>query len=496
MSVEPRPRAAALPTSGLLPEDLLRFAWLERLAITPSGTHVAYTVRRPDVEANAYTVRAYMLELQTRQSRALTSVDGQVGALAWSRDGVRLACVWTVELSTIIEVIDPSAGERRRYPVDGAPPTSLDWSPDGRRLAMSRWTRAMDHEYPCHLGVPKPTVRVLRRLRYKQDGAGWVHDHYRQIRTLDLGTSEWHQCTTVECDRDQPRWSWDGRSLAFVAVAREQDVPKGYGQILIQDVASGAIRALMRDWQGAAVSPQWRADDRAIAFAGHNHPPPVHRRMFHHVWLHDLVSGTTHDLTTSLDQTVGNYAISDQRSGLSDVAVTWPEGHGDIYFLLTEQGATALYRVSESGNPASVVQGPFVVFGYGTTSQGRIIYGMADPTNVGDLYMQEDDCTERLTHLNPWLASRVLARPQSYHYEGLDGNRVHAWEMVPADTSLELPLPTIVYVHCSMFSWDFSHEFQSRVWSGLRAGELLWPTIRGVRRDDAWCRRPDHAVLH
>jgi dipeptidyl aminopeptidase/acylaminoacyl peptidase len=65
-----------------------------------------------------------------------------------------------------------------------------------------------------------------------------------------------------------------------------------------------------------------------------------------------------------------------------------------------------------------------------------------------------------LTSLNRWLTSRRLSPPEEYWYEGLDGVPVHAWEIKPLDYEEGRRYPTIVYVHCSMFSWDFNHEFQ------------------------------------
>jgi len=33
--------------SGLIPEDLFQFRWLEAISLSPDGERVAYTVRRP-----------------------------------------------------------------------------------------------------------------------------------------------------------------------------------------------------------------------------------------------------------------------------------------------------------------------------------------------------------------------------------------------------------------------------------------------------------------
>ena len=48
-------------------------------------------------------------------------------------------------------------------------------------------------------------MKVVRRLRYKQDGVGWVHDRFTQIWVLELTTGDFIQVTHSECDYSSPR---------------------------------------------------------------------------------------------------------------------------------------------------------------------------------------------------------------------------------------------------------------------------------------------------
>ena len=90
--------------------------------------------------------------------------------------------------------------------------TGLDWAPDGIRLAGVRWTEMKhpDESRGPLPGVPKPNFKVVRRLRYKQDGIGWVHDRFSQVYVLDTATGDLAQVTHSECDYATPRWSMDG----------------------------------------------------------------------------------------------------------------------------------------------------------------------------------------------------------------------------------------------------------------------------------------------
>ena len=70
---------------------------------------------------------------------------------------------------------------------------------------------------------------------------------------------------------------------------------------------------LLPDWQGTAFSPVWGADDKYIAFAGHNKVPPVNRRNFWQPHLADVAARKAWKLGADIDEEVGNYAVADQR---------------------------------------------------------------------------------------------------------------------------------------------------------------------------------------
>ena len=446
---------------GLIPEDLMKFRWLDEIALSPDARRIAYTIRQPHGDSNGYITHLYLRDLAAAAPLRLTQGICQASSLAWSRDSARLAYSYRDGGGDSVRVIALADLAEAVYPTDGMPMSGLDWSADGSWLAGVRWTPMTSaDERRSVAGIPRPTVKVVRRLRYKQDGVGWVHNRYKQIWALELGTGDLAQVTDSECDYSSPQWSQRGSRLAFVGMAREQNAPLGYGQILVCDFPDGVARLLLPDWQGTAFSPTWGADDRFIAFAGHNHPPPVNRRNFWQPHLADVDAGTAIKLGADIDEEVGNYAVADQRIGLSNVTMKWADGDEWIYFLLTEQGATNLYRINVNGDYEKLVGGDSVTFEYSPAAGGAVAYGQADPSHPGELYIRKNGESRKLTNLNPWLRDHRLSVPESYWYEGVEGARVHAWLMKPLDFDPKRKYPLVLYVHCSMFSWDFNHEFQ------------------------------------
>lgn len=447
---------------GLVAEDILRFRWLDELVLSPAGERIAYSVRRPHIASNGYSVDVFVVDINSGQVTKVSQGTGLASSLAWDRSGERLAFSWTDTISGVASVKLWDTTGLQEWPLPDAPMTALVWNYDGSRLAGIRWTPEVLPDDPIsRAGLPKPDIRIVRRLRYKQDGAGWVHNRFAQIWVMMIDSGELVQVTSDQADHTEPAWAEESNALAYVTVAREQNIPEGWGQIYIVDKLNLPPRPLLTDWQGAARSPQWGNKDTAIAFAGHNAPIPVNRRMFMQPWLADVASGTAEPLAHEVDQEVGNYAVSDSRKGLSNITVKWPQGAPWIYYLITEQGATHLYRVDTTGNYERLDDGPHVTFEYSPAANGRVAIGRANPASPGDLFLYDAEQGERqLTNLNPWLADHQLAVPEEMWLEGLDSDKVQSWILKPIDFDASLRHPTIEYVHCSMFSWDFSHEFQ------------------------------------
>ncbi|MEM7734333.1 MAG: S9 family peptidase [Deinococcota bacterium] len=453
---------------GLIPEDLLKFRWLDKIALDPTGTRVAYTVRQPYAETNGYVTHLYIRDVVGTTALKVTKGVGNASSPTWDKDGKQLAYSWSTAENHAVHIWSDDV--ETHYDLMGSAMTSLEWSPSGNSLVGVRWTavRAEDERGP-RAGIPAPTIKVVRRLRYKQDGVGFVHEHFAQIWVLDLTTGDLTQITDSECDYSEPTWSHQGDKLAFVGLAREQNIALGLGQIFICNYPDGELTRLLPNWQGACRSPVWGEGDSLIAFAGHNHPAPTNRRVFMTPHIADVQAGTAKELIPNLDQEVGNYAVSDSRAGLSNITVKWPAADPWIYFLLTVQGATQLHRVNPLGMHEILVEGPQVVFDYSPAANSCVAYGMATPASPGELYLHqgsETSKTTQLTSLNPWLRDHRLAAPEEYWFAGLEDAKVHGWLLKPPHFDETKTYPTIVYVHCSMFSWDFSHEFQCLVNSG------------------------------
>jgi dipeptidyl aminopeptidase/acylaminoacyl peptidase len=146
------------------------------------------------------------------------------------------------------------------------------------------------------------------------------------------GDGEPRPFTNGPKDDSSPRWSPDGRWLAFVSERGEAD--KGHAQLYLQPAEGGEARRICLMPNGAA-SPQWSPDGSRIAFLSHEGTeytsgPKVNEELRHtRLWTVRPESDTAEPVTPP-DRTIWRYAWSPDSSRFAIFFSTGP-GETDWY---------------------------------------------------------------------------------------------------------------------------------------------------------------------
>ncbi len=220
------------PTDALHRVPVARLAGKEfQPAISPDGARVAFVW-----EGREATRAAIWMKEGEAPPRRLTHEQGVYSSPAWSPDGRQLACLRFHESSGAIVVASVDGGPEQvvgsvfpsRY---GLSNRHLDWSPDGRWLAVD--DTASPHEA---LSIYLISLVTGEKKRLTHPDNAFIGD-------VD------------------PRFSPDGRSLSFIRVFH-----RGWQELFLLRLGEDAPRQLTRDGKQVS-SHDWMPEGKTLVYS-------------------------------------------------------------------------------------------------------------------------------------------------------------------------------------------------------------------------------------
>jgi Tol biopolymer transport system component len=184
------------------------------------------------------------------------------------------------ERSGEIYTVNPDGSGEKRLTMNSFLDQRPSWSPDGKRLAFTRWGTA-EGDYDIYVinadgsGEVRLTTNPFldaspswspdgTRLAFSSDRAPEGEDNDGNIYTMDADGGNVVRVTT-DGWAYRPAWSPDGSSIAYV----DQDGVEGTPRIAIVNAdgsAGGGWPGPTADWSGSETNPAWSPDATKIAF--------------------------------------------------------------------------------------------------------------------------------------------------------------------------------------------------------------------------------------
>jgi dipeptidyl aminopeptidase/acylaminoacyl peptidase len=439
---------------------------LERISnaqISPDGAHIVYAQQQVNRIEDKWESSLWIMNADGSQHRFLTKGSNP----RWASDSKR-----------ILYVAD---GEPRgpqifvRWTDADGPPTQVThatekvadayWSPDGKWIAFSmfvpeknKWQISMPPEPEGAKWTHAP--RIVESLHYRQDQIGFLEDGHTHLFVVasdggaprqltsgkwSAGAGELRAPVTID-------WTPDSQSIVFSA-NRNSDADLEYqrSQLLVADVATGAIRELLAkpgSWGRPAVSP----DGKTVAFTGY----PESRK--------------THTVS---DLYVMPFAGGEPRkiSGVYDrdpINLRWaPDGSG-IYFDAEDRGSRNIQFASIEGGVRAVTTGTHVLT-MDSVSKDLVAAGtITDPDHPAEVVrfnMQRAAEVSQLTNVNAGLlAGKKLAKTEEITYTSSGNAKVQGWVVKPPDFDTSKKYPLILEIHggpFAMYNVGFNYMWQN-----------------------------------
>jgi dipeptidyl aminopeptidase/acylaminoacyl peptidase len=449
----------------LTAEDLASFRWVDHVRLSPDGDRVAYQLSWADVEARQNRAGLVVQPLAPgEEPRELPSMGSRDHSVEWSPDGSRLAFLSRQGPRDQLFVVDSEGTgvkELTKIP-DGV--LAARWSPDGSRLAFRALVLGgadsiVDDPRPPgdEERVRRPPVaRVVRGLDYKRDGTGYLDGRRAHLFVVSLSGGEPRQLTVGDWDVEDFDWAPDGRRLAVVG-----DADPGADLRRDRKLYSLDLSGNLEEITGGRrmLNPTWSPAGDLIAFVG---PLAQDGGRHDRVWVVSAGGGEARCLTAGFDRGVGDSVLTDMRAGHA-TRLCWDEAGGRVFFQASGPGTVDVCSVDLQGTVRTELRaGERVAYDF-DLRQGRLTACLSDPCSPGDVFLLEKGRETRLTDSNPWLGRRYLARPRRLEFRAADGLPLEGWLLEPPELERPGKRALVMQIHGGphgQYGWSFFHEFQ------------------------------------
>jgi dipeptidyl aminopeptidase/acylaminoacyl peptidase len=466
---------ASAAVRPLKPDDIFALKEVSDPRISPDGHSVAYEVSSLDKDRDDSDSDIWLMPLAGGEALRLTSSTFPESSPRFSPDGRYLAFLSDRDgIWTQVWLMDRRGGEAVRLTHFKANVSALAWSPDSSRLALV--VKDVDKEDPeteedadvaSGEGKEKPPKPiVIRRLKFKKDGEGYLNDLRHHVHVLDVAARKSVQITTGPYDDAEPAWSPDGRFIAFTSNRTPDPDSNENTDIFLVQARAGATPRRLTTSPGTDSSPEFSPDGRTIAYVAGGDPKDI--------WYGTLNLGTVpvdggHEtiLTQALDRVVADPLFS-------------PDGRS-IYFLVEEGGNSHLARIPATGGAVErVVTGELDVQGFDVGKNGEIVVLESRPDQPSEISVVTGGALRRISHTNDaFLKGITLGPVERFKAKSRDGTMIDVFLVRPPGTQLKAKRPAILLIHGGpngQYSTAFDEEWQMLA---ARGYVVIGPNPRG-----------------
>src|SRR4051794_8698439 len=375
-------------------DDLYRYRLLADPQVSPDGRTVAYVQTRLRKEQNDYASNIWLVAADGRgEPRRFTASNKRDMLPRWSPDGKQLAFVSTRSGKPQLWLIPADGGEAAQLTRTKWGAGEFAWSPDGRwivfasavdseadkKLASEKAAKAeakalsdeedgestgdSENRGPENVGSEdvaaflRPAgqwpedeedktsheesgdhAKVFTRLPYKSDGEGLVERH-AHLYIVPAGGGKVRQLTDGDWDAAAPRWSPDGKQLAYLSNKEPDAGQVNINDIFVADVdEQGKLGEAKRitNHDRAIMAVDWLPDGGGFVVFGHTRTMEGGLATNPEVWRVGL-DGALTTLSEGFDRPVGAWMSSDLRSGTGELRPRFGNDGRTVYFLVTNE---------------------------------------------------------------------------------------------------------------------------------------------------------------
>jgi len=444
------PLAAQAPAKRpLTANDIYRVRDVSDPQLSPDGKWVAYTVAAIDSAKDRSVSHVWMTSWDGASTIQATTSKQSEHDPRWSPDNRYLAFLSSREgaKETQLWLLDRQGGEAVRITSVAGGISDYAWSPDGTRVVLV--SEDPDPAEADTTAPPRPIV--ITRYHFKNDDEGYLEGRHYHLYLLDVATHQVQQLTSGSFDEENPAWSPDGRSIAFVSNHDADPDRSENSDVFVMEATPGAPARQLTTFRGSDEGDlAWSPDGKRIAYL-RGSEPRFSAYSQDRVAMVSVDGGAPRILTAALDRPFRS--------------LRWSSDGASILGIVEDDRTRLLARVNPNdGAMQHVVDGERVVGAFSQSRNGALALVVSTPTVPPEVYAVSGDTLRRLSHQNDaWLSGVQLAQTEGITAKGKDGTVVNGLLVKPLGFVTGRRYPALLRIHGGpnlQDQYDFHFERQ------------------------------------
>jgi len=449
-------------------EDLLKLKFIRSVCLSPDETKIMFTAEAASDDKKKYYSHIYLVNVDGTDLRQYTFGKVSDSNPVFSPDGRWIVFTSKRNDKKGIYKMPTAGGEAKLVVGEDGSYSDISVSPDGKKI-LCAFTKADDVPKDKEGKKEAPVYRHITRMFYKLDNEGFKPKDPGHIYIFDIESGDSKQVTKGKNGERSPVWLGNGRFIAYIAnVQREPDFNPLRDDIFVVSSIGGKPRKMKKPAgpvENIAASP----DGKEIAFVGNDNPFDEWGVEPLHIWKIPVGGGKVIDLTPKLDRMTTDMTISDAAEVHGGIKPVWSSNGKEIYFQVSENGSTKLYKIRSSGRGLTkVISGKIHVISASLTGKNQIIASIiSSPTMPAEIFvssLKPGSKPRQITQLNGELTKKIdIRKPEEMIVRGHDGYPIHTWIVKPPNFSAKRKYPSIMEIHGGprvQYGHTFFHEMQ------------------------------------
>jgi len=449
-------------------DDLLKLKFIKSVCLSPDESKIMFTVQVVSEDKKKYYSHIYMMNVDGTDLRQYTSGKVSDSDPVFSPDGKWIIFTSKRDDKKGIYKMPTGGGEAKLVVGEDGSYSEISISPDSKKI-LCVFTKADDVPRDKDGKKEAPVYRHITRMFYKLDNVGFMTKEPGHVYIFDLETGKGKQITRGKNGERCPVWLGSGKSIAYVSNIRpDHDYNVLFDDIFAVSSTGGKPRKLNKPG-GPIESISASPDGKTIAFVGNDNPYDEWGVEPIHIWKVPVRGGKAVDLTPKLDRLTSDLTISDSAEVHGGMKPVWSSNGKEIYFQVSENGSTRLYKIRPSGRRyTKVIGGKIHLISASLAGKNNIIASIISssitPAEIFVSSVKPGSRLKQVTQLNSEVTKQVnIRKPEEMIVRGHDGYPIHTWIIKPPGFSARRKYPSIMEIHGGprvQYGHTFFHEMQ------------------------------------